>query len=219
MYRICRLLVAAALIALVASPALAQRRPRPGFGGGMPSLMLLGQKSVQEELKLSDDQVTKVKEAATKMREGFQGLRDLDEKERADKMKELRKDSDAAVAKILDAKQAKRLKQISLQLQSRMGKAMLLANADVAKPLKLDDDQKKQLQDIQKQAREEGGKIFQGEGTREEKMEKLTELRKTTDAKVDKLLKDEQKTKLKEMLGEPFKGKLEFGPRRRPRNN
>jgi len=221
MHRLCRFLVAAALVALVASPALAQRRG-PRMGGGMPTIMLLGQKSVQEELKLSDDQVTKVKEAlaefgkeAKKIQEG-EGTRE----EKGKKFGELGKSTNATAAKILEPKQAKRLKQISLQLQTRFaGKAGVLANAETAKALTLTDDQMKELKDIQKEAREEAGKIFGGEGTREEKGAKLAELRKTTDTKIDKLLTDDQKTKLKAMLGETFKGKLEFGPPRRPRNN
>ena len=45
-------------------------------------MMLLGQKSVQEELKLTEEQITKVKDAQTKQRESFQGLQSLSAEER-----------------------------------------------------------------------------------------------------------------------------------------
>src|SRR5262249_4030442 len=156
--------------------------------------------SVQENLKLSDDQVKQLKEFGEKMQKEFAGLRDLSEDERRAKFQELRKEGDKQVAKILDKKQAKRLKQISLQLQGTMA----YSNPEVAKALDLSDDQKKQIADIQKETREEMGKIFQGEGTREEKGKKMNELRKSAREKTEKVLTDDQKKKWKEMVGEKF---------------
>jgi Spy/CpxP family protein refolding chaperone len=206
MKRFTRIVVAFALIALMAVPALAQRRPRRGGGGGMSGFMLLSQKSVQEDLKLSDDQVKQLKEAGEKMQKEFAGLRDLSREERGKKFEELRKEGDKTVAKVLDKKQAKRLKQIGLQLQG----SMAYGNPEVAKALGLTDDQKKQIADIQKETREEMGKIFQGEGTREEKRAKMTELRKSAKEKTEKVLTADQKTKWKELAGEKFTGKIEF---------
>src|SRR4051812_38695566 len=90
-----------ALVALLASPALAQRQrqPRQGGGGGrgMGQNLLLN-KSVQEELKLTKEQQEKLAEAGKqvgeKMREAFQGLRDLKPEERTEKLTALRKESE-----------------------------------------------------------------------------------------------------------------------------
>src|SRR5215468_7544344 len=98
MRRFAGLVIAVAVVTLVASPAWAQRGRRGGpFGGRMPGLMLLNQKSVQEDLKLTEDQAKKVEEAATKMMEAFQGLRDLDEAERPKKLEELNKEGNKTV--------------------------------------------------------------------------------------------------------------------------
>ena len=58
------------LVALLSGPAFAQGG-RGGFGmmGGGGIAMLIGNESVQKELKLDDTQVTKAKELADKNRE------------------------------------------------------------------------------------------------------------------------------------------------------
>src|SRR6266511_2221757 len=55
-----------AVVALFAAPATAQRQPRPGGGfGGFGNL--LTNKSVQEELKITDDQKKKLEEVTKKV--------------------------------------------------------------------------------------------------------------------------------------------------------
>ena len=76
-----RTVVGLGLVALIAGPAAAQGRG--GFGRGGGSLAeLLGNASVQKELKLDDPQTEKAKELAEKiseeMREKLQGLQDLE---------------------------------------------------------------------------------------------------------------------------------------------
>ncbi len=216
MYRISRIVIVAALVAIMVSPALAQRR-RPRGGGMMSGAMLLGQKSVQEDLKLSEDQVKQLKEFREKMQKEFAGLRELSREEAAKKMQELRKEGEAAIAKIIDKKQAKRLKQISLQL----GGPDTFNNPEVAKALDFTDDQKKEIKTIQEDMGKEAREIFQGEGNFQEKFKKVAEFRKTAKAKIVKLLTDDQKTKWKDLVGAEFKGKIEFrgfGGGRRPRN-
>src|SRR6516162_3213647 len=69
--RLCKFVLALGLVALVCSPALAQgRRGGGGMGGFGTSLATLAQnKSVQDELKMDKDQVTKADEALKKLRE------------------------------------------------------------------------------------------------------------------------------------------------------
>src|SRR5580700_7030229 len=64
MRNLLKVTLALGLAALVASPALAQGRGgrggRGGMGAGGGATALLMQKSVQEELKVTEDQLTKV---------------------------------------------------------------------------------------------------------------------------------------------------------------
>jgi Spy/CpxP family protein refolding chaperone len=209
---------------MASSPALAQQRQRGqgqrgGFGaafGGGP-VFLLTQKSVQDELKLSDEQVTKVKQLAEKQRESLQGLRDLSPEERRTKMQEQVKANEKAVADILNPDQVKRIKQISLQQQGTMA----LASTEVASALKLTDEQKDKLRSIQQDMRASFGQRGQGGRPSEEDRKKLEEARKAASEKVMNLLTAEQKTKWKEMTGEPFTGEIrrpQFGGRNRPNN-
>ncbi len=205
MKRFSQFALAAAVVVMACGPALAQQQRR-GFGGGFGggAIFLLGQKSVQEELKLSEDQVKKVKELSDKQRESFQGLRDLSAEERRDKIQEMTKANDKALAEILKPGQLKRVRQISLQQQG----AFALVNPEVAKALNISEEQKDKIREIQTKAREES----QGLGRDEEGIKKRQEIRKSTNEKVMGVLTAEQKTKLKEMQGEPFKGEIRFGP-------
>ena len=230
MKRLMQITLAAAIVVMASGAVLAQERQqrgqqrgqRGGFGGGgfgMGATFYLNQKSVQEELKLSDEQVKKLKELSDKQREAFQGLRDLSQEERRTKMQESAKATQKAIGEILNDKQQKRLKQIELQQQG--GRA--LANEDVAKTLNLTDEQKKKVQTILTEGRPAAGG---GGGQRgqldEEARKKMEEARKARNEKILGVLNDEQKAKWKEMTGEPFTGKIEmprFGGGGRGRGN
>ncbi len=65
------------LVALVASPAFAQGQGRGfGMGGGGGIGSLIGNESVQKELKLDDKQLEKAKEFAEKAREKGREVRE-----------------------------------------------------------------------------------------------------------------------------------------------
>ncbi|HTU19505.1 MAG TPA: hypothetical protein VMG10_15700 [Gemmataceae bacterium] len=213
MKRLAQITLAAAVVAMAVTPALAQQRQRPGgrfggFGGG--TLGLLTQKSVQDELKLSDEQVTQVKELQEKQRGNRADFQGLSREEIQKKMAERRKAENEAVAKILKPEQLKRVKQIALQQPGAIG------NPEVAKALKITDEQKGQIREIQMKAFEE----MRGLGRDEEARTKRQELMKKTNEKVLGVLTDEQKTKLKEMQGPKFTGKIEArqGGRRNRQN-
>lgn len=210
MRNLLRMALAGTIIVLIASVALAQPPFRGGmFGAGNPA-MLLRQESVQKELKLSDDQIKKVEELGEAMREKFQEARDLEGEERAKKMRELTTENEKALGKLLKPDQDKRLKQISYQQQG----AQAFANPDVAKALGLTDAQKAEIQKINEDSREQMREIFQGGPPDEEGRKKMQEIRKAASEKSMKVLAGEQKTKWKEMQGQPFKGEIRFGPPR-----
>lgn len=205
MKRLMQFALVAGVVTMAVSPALAQQRQRGGgFGFGGNTIFLLGQKSVQEELKLSDEQIKKVQGLAEKQREMFQNFRDLSQEERREKMQELAK----AVDKILQPQQLKRVKQIALQQAG----VRAVNDEEVAKSLNVTDEQKEKIRDLQRKSFEE----MQGLGRDEEGAKKRQEIMKATNEKMMAVLTAEQKTKLKEMQGEPFKGEIAspFGGRR-----
>lgn len=216
MKRLMQITLVVAVVAITAGSALAQQqrqRQGGGFGrfGGGNVLFLLNQKSVQEELKLSKEQNKKITELQGKQRESFQGFRDLSQEERRAKMQEIGKAQNDALAKILDAKQLKRARQIALQQPGSIN------NPEVAKALNITDEQREKMREIQMKSFQEMRDL----GRDENAAQKREELRKATNEKVMAVLTAEQKTKLKEMQGEPFKGKIErpqFGGRRNRQN-
>ena len=204
MRRMIQLTLVAGVWALAVSGVLAQ--PPGGFRGPGP-LMLLGQKSVQEELKLTEDQIQKVQAAAEKQRESFQGFRDLSDEERGKKFQEMAKENEKFVADTLKPDQAKRLNQISLQQQG--GRAF--ADDKLAKDLSLTDDQKGKIKDILEDTGSQIRELFQG-GFSDEARTKMRELNNAATEKIVGLLTADQKTKYQEMTGAPFKGEIRFGP-------
>jgi Spy/CpxP family protein refolding chaperone len=200
MKRLGQLAVALAIIALAASAVWAQG-PRGGGGG----LFLLTQKSVQEELKLSDDQLKKVGELVEKQREEFGKLRDLSREERQKKVEELTKESHKALAEILKADQVKRFKQIQWQQEG----ARAFADPEVADALKLSDEQKDKVKAVREEAQKEMRALRESGASREEVRKKFEEIRKASSDKLMGILTDEQKTKWKELQGEPFKGEIQ----------
>src|SRR5258708_1597652 len=146
-----RTLVSLAAMAILAVPALAQPRPCGGFGG---PLFLLTHKSVQEQLKISDDQKKKGEDASKKLTEmrqekmkdagiTFQNIRE--KREEMEKItKALSAETDKVLPTLLDEKQTKRFKQIRLQ-QSGL---QAFSTEEVQTALKLSDDQKKKIKEL-----------------------------------------------------------------------
>src|SRR4030095_2034320 len=113
-----RMCLALALSAVIAIPALAQppRGGGRGMGGG-GALGLLNNKSVQEELKITDEQKTKITEFTTKANEGgprFDPNGDMDEfrKSMTEFMKKQTESTEKFSKETLTEEQQKRLKQI-----------------------------------------------------------------------------------------------------------
>lgn len=202
------LFFAAFASALVATTSVSAQAPggRGGDGpgrGGM--LMLLNQKSVQDELKLSAEQTTKVEAATKKQRENAAGLRNADQQERRQKMEELVKDAEKQVAEILDAGQLKRLKQITWQQQGPQA----IESHEVAAALHLTDEQKTKAKSILEESRKEMRALYGDGANQGEARTKAEAIRKATGEKLAALLTEEQTAKWKELLGDPFKGEIQ----------
>ena len=216
MLKTLRWVVAGLVLQLMVGQAFAQGGR--GGAGGASGVNLVQQKSVQDELKLSADQVEKLKQVGAKMRESFGGGGGGGDREEArKKFEEARQAADKDVAGILSAEQSKRLKEIVLQ---QVGPTAL-ARSEVAKEVGLSDDQQAKVKEISDGFASETRGQFQaggGGGDREEARKKIATLRKDTNDKLLALLKDDQKTAWEKLIGEPFKGEIQPFGGNRPRN-
>jgi hypothetical protein len=195
------------LAAVLATPALAQQG-RGGFGMGGP-VSLLGNPSVQKELKLDESQITKATELATATREKMMAFRDqltdLQGQERATKQAELAKpvneEALKSAAAFLKPEQVKRLHQIELQQRG----ARALSDPVVAKKLGITEEQTTKVKSIMSDMQSEMREIQQAAGDdRQAAMQKMQALNKETNTKVMALMSEDQKKTWKEMTGEPF---------------
>jgi hypothetical protein len=213
--------VAAALVAgLGGLTALAQPPGGRGmgmFGGGGPA-QLINSKTVQQELKIDESQAGKLKEWARefgakqreKMRDLFQGG-NFDREKFGEIMAEQTKEAYKEIAAVLKDEQVKRLKQIDVQVSGTRAFAM----PHVQEALKLTDDQKEKIRDLQQASGKEMQELAQefGFGRREkgerpdpEKMaefqKKSAAIAKETMTKIESALTADQKTAWKDLTGE-----------------
>ncbi len=213
------LLAVGGLIAFVATDSNAQR-PGGGFGfGGGGGLFLLQNKGVQEELKITEDQVTKITTASEEIQKKYPrqfGKKDTSSKEDREKMnKERTEASNKAIAEILTKEQAARLKQIERQQDVAR---TLTTDEDAIKELKLTDEQKTKIKDLVEENQKEmrglrgGGKG----GFNKETIEKMQTLRKELKEKILKVLTEDQTKTWTAMTGKAFEVQFQgFGTRKK----
>lgn len=181
------------------------------FGGGMQmgNAFLLNRSDVQKDLKLSDEQKTKLQEIQTaqreKMREMFQnGGGGGDRQAMMEMMQKMQKENEEATNKVLTSDQQKRLKQIGIQLAGDRA----IMNPEVQKDLGLSADQIakiKKLQEDQQAANQELMRKMRDQEIDRDQLSGLME--KNNKALGDELAKittDAQKAKLKELAGPKF---------------
>lgn len=189
----------------VACGAAVQAAERIVPEGTTVQLLLLRQKSVQKELQLTPEVVKKIFDFTNKQHETFREVLKLSKEEREPKVGQMEKENKQFLADTLTKEQHKRLDQIALQVT---GLTQLL-RPDVAKALSLTKEQRQKVKEIQAAAHKELEEIIHGKN-REGRNEKLAKLRAATRNKARALLSDEQKEKVKEMVGAPFEGELVF---------
>ncbi len=205
------------VIALIATEANAQR-PFGGGGmmGGAGNIGLLTNKGVQEELKITDEQKEKVIEKSkgmgAKFQETFAKLKDVPKEDRPEKMQKAFKDIQESVnkelAEILKPEQMKRLRQI--ERQQNVANA-LMNDEDVKKQLKITEEQSAKIKSISEETNKEVGDLFKqfNKENPRETQEKIASLRKEGGSKAVAVLDDEQKSKWKELVGDPYEVKWE----------
>jgi len=206
--------VAFGLMALVTLSANAQF---PGGGrGGLGAAMLVGNKSVQEELRITDEQKEKLsarrKDFEPKMAEVFAKLKEVPKEEQKEKMGEMMKMFNETAQKeinlILTKDQQKRLKQIEIQQQG----VGAFSDETVSKELKITPEQKEKIASINAEMAKD---MVELRGMMKDDktgaMKKLVNLRKENMEKAVALMTDDQKKTYKTMTGDTFELKLDGG--------
>jgi hypothetical protein len=207
----------------------------PGFGGFGPvsadKLMLLSQKPIQKELKITDQQQKLIEQLMSRQTQLFQNLREMSPDKMEHQIGKQSKSNDVALNKLLTPEQTKRLSQITLQLRGPQS----LGDVAIAKSLDLNTAQKSKIKRIQAEAQRDlqastferrdrargsgfgappaglgGPQAIGAPDTPEQQaahskaFEKMALLRQGADAKLLNVLNSEQQTQWQEMQGEPF---------------
>ena len=197
-----------------ASTLHAQGQGRRGGFGAMGEgirLRVLAVPKVQEDLKLTDDQKMQARQAAEGLQGLFAGLQGLSQEERQQKFQEIQTKTRTAVEevnKILSKEQNERLDQIVLQARG----AGALADDKVTAALKITDDQKQKLRDIQQRTGQQMRELQQGE------QEKRAQILKSAGDDAMAVLTAEQKEQFEKMKGAKIElpENIGFGGGRRP---
>lgn len=183
-----------------------QRQGMMGRQGG-GDLMLLARNDVQKDLKLTDDQKTKL----TNLRESFQsemqamfqnagGDRQAMQQQMQAKMAEMQKQVDG----ILTDAQKTRIKQIGVQMQGNR----IAMNPEYAEKLKITADQRAKMRDLQEKSQAARQalmeKVRSGEMDREQMQTTMRKNNEILDAELGKILTADQKKLIAEWSGPKF---------------
>ncbi len=178
-----------------------QDRQQPQQAQQPSALGLFASPDVQKELKLSEDQLSKLRDALNKMmekhRDDFAKFQQLSPEEQQKKMMAINEEHNKAVAGVLDAKQWKRYKQIQWQLDP-IGS---LQDPDLQKELKLNDEQKKKIDGLFNDANKKVQEMMKNRETSREKYQTVV---KDLEKKTNDVLTEEQQKNLKELKGPAF---------------
>ena len=161
---------------------------------------LLAQKSVQDDLKLTEEQRGTIGKASEQRREAFRGFRHRRPEEWGQIVKDQAAQDHVILSHLLP-EQSRRLAQIALQHRGPRA----LTEPDLAATLKLTDEQKQRMGALLEQAGSHRPGPRSGWKRSDETSKGLKE-------QLLGVLTEEQKAKWKELTGEPFTGEIRYGP-------
>ena len=188
---------------------------RGGPGGGDPTIGLLMNEKVREEIGLETAQVEALQKLMQRMREDrperpdFGSLDEEGRREAIEQMREQMKEQGekvlAQLEEVLYPNQLERLQEIALQLRG----SGALEDPDVVEKLGLTEQQKEQLsakrEEFRETARQRMQEIFAGGGGDREKMgEAFRQMRSEMEENLLSVLSEEQRKTFDEMKGEAF---------------
>lgn len=196
------LVVCLAVVALVVESAWAQRGRGFRRTIGVSKAQLASLPEIQSELKMSDEQKTRVAEINDQLRDGRREIfgTGFDKwNEIRGRVEQLNRDASKEVDGLLDPAQRKRLQEINIQQNG----PRVLNDPDVIAELGLSDEQKAKLA----VADEENTKAFEKaveEMGREDWRQKAAELGEAADKRLLGVLTAEQKKQFEALAGEQF---------------
>ncbi len=203
-------------LGLVGAQASAQDVPeeaRREIAHNLQGPFVVFREAAQEDLKLTAEQKEKVEEHLREriqdIGQFFQSLDGVNGEEREKKLHDFRQKAQEKLSSVLKATlkedQSKRLHQLGLQQEGAF--ALFHGRPEIAKDLKITDEQRKQfmavVQDMQKKIAPLI-KEAQSGGDPQEIRPKAMKIRKEHEGKIEALLTDAQKKQWKEMLGKPL---------------
>ncbi len=212
------LAAACALLAVSATTAYAQGGRGMGFGGmGGDPTFLLSRPPVQDELKLNDQQKSKIEDMTADNRDAMQDLFQLPPDEMAKKMSERAAANRKKIADLLEKPQMERFEEINLQFAMDGGGAQLaslLIRDDMAEKVGISADQKKKLDDLVKENQKKSTEIREkNQGDFQTMFEEMNKLRTEMKDKPVAVLSAEQKEKIEKLEGKKFDvSQLQFRP-------
>ncbi len=202
------------VLASVPNAAAQDREPSPLPVGGPAAIAsleaLLLNPDVHRELKLTSEQIQKLRQITRsvheKHQENFLALRKLSGEERrrqeTDLIRTIWQEIKKELESVLPPEQARRVVQIRLQRQGLQA----FADPDVEKALQLTDEQKEKLRLITQDTAKRIRQLFspRAQNTFEQAMKKAEQLRRTAVDQAVALLTPEQKKTWHGLVGEPF---------------
>jgi Spy/CpxP family protein refolding chaperone len=175
-------------------------RSGSGFGAGA-KVRLAAIDEIQKALKLTDDQKKQVDDLNEELRHASRDVWQLGGG--PEKLKKINEDAAAKLNEVIDDEQEKRLRGITIQI---IGPSVVVVDAEVAKELKVTDEQKAKLEEVQQENMREMGEAFRGSGTPDESnRKKFEELREKGQKRLLDVLTSEQQEQLSAMKGEEVK--------------
>jgi Spy/CpxP family protein refolding chaperone len=172
---------------------------------GAIDVYLLRQPSVQKELKLTQEQTDRINKHCAAQWEKAKEAENLSQSESDKKFAELTKENDKFVEQVLTKDQRKRFDEVVLQVAG----LLCLSRHHVASKLGLTSEQKKRITELQQEGRREAEELIHST-SKDQRKQKLAELRASTRKKLTELLDDKQEATWKEMTGAPFNGEWTF---------
>jgi hypothetical protein len=168
-------------------------------GYGVGGQYLLQNKSVQQELRLTREQLGQLKTAVEKLldanKDKLARLRDLSPEEQAKVMAPITEQSNKIVVGVLSDAQVKRLREIDLQQRGPMA----LYDPEVRKALRITDEQTTMLKALADRTMPALQKAYAAKD-----MRKASEIMRAAEEKLGTILTEEQKKTWAELLGKPF---------------
>jgi Spy/CpxP family protein refolding chaperone len=195
----------AILAALVASLGLASAAEPAAVPTEISRTDFLQNAAVQKELKLTPDQLAKLRKAFVQHRDDMQDIwQQYPPNEASTKWQELNRELKKDVLAILNDEQRYRFWQIDFQ--SMVGMAFdsgTYLRPEIDKRLDLTDPQRQKLREIQTETNKKNAQIFQP-GKQINYQVETGKIRKADKEQVAAVLTDEQKKRWQELIGAPF---------------